>query len=60
MDDTFEYPSPTQIAPVQVLLSRKLPSTSLAPSKKLTSLPNRPSPLLIRKSHVQPQNPLSS
>ena len=52
MDDTLEFPSPTQFTQVQVPLSRKLSSTSLAPSKNQTSLPHRPSPLLIRKSHV--------
>lgn len=60
MDDILEYPSPTQFAPVQVPLFRKLPFTLLAPSKTQTSLPHRPSPLPIRKSHVQPRNPPSS
>ncbi len=60
MDDTLEYPSLTQFTPVQVPLSRKLPSTSLAPSKNQTSLPQRLSFLPIQKSYVQPQNPPSS
>ena len=54
MDDTNKDPSLTQFAPVQVLLSQKLPSTPLAPLKNQTSLPHRPPPLLIRKSHLQP------
>ncbi len=40
MDDTLEYPSPTQFAPVQVPLSWKLPSTPLTPSKNQTPLPH--------------------
>ena len=60
MDDILEYSSPTQFAPVQVTLSRKLPSTPLAFSKNQTILPHRPSFLPIRKSHVQPRNPLFS
>lgn len=60
MHDTLEYPSPTQFAPVQVPSSRKLPSTPPAPSKNQSSLPHRPSPLFIRKSHAQPRNPSSS
>ena len=42
-------------------MSLKLSSTPLALSKNQTSLPHRPFPLSIRKSHLQPSNlPLSS
>lgn len=56
MDNTLEYPSPTQFASVQVPSSRKLPSTPLAPSKNQTSLPHRPLPLARRKSRVRLRN----
>ncbi len=41
-------------------MSQKLPSTPLAPSKNQNSLPHRPSPSPIRKSHLQPQSHPSS